>query len=62
MVGPVVVESGVKRCDKIAVGNDVMRASDQMTRMIIFACILGILNLIGYMMAKYLSILIATIV
>lgn len=54
-------EPGV-RLDNNAVGSEVTSAADQMTSIIIFACTLDILNRIGYIMAKYLSILIATIV
>lgn len=63
--GPVgAAESGGAgmRLDRSAVGREVKRAADQMTRMIIFACILGIRSRMGYMIAKYLSILMATIV
>lgn len=52
---------GVK-FERRAVGSEVRRAADQMTRMMIFDCSLDILSRIGYMMARYLSILIATIV
>ena len=54
-------EAGI-RLDSSAVGNEVIRAADQMTKMMIFAWFLGIRNRIGYMMAIYLSILIATMV
>lgn len=59
--GPASGEAGV-RLDNSAVGKEVTSAADQMTRIIILACILGIRKRIGYMMAKYLSILMATIV
>lgn len=55
------MEAGA-RPDSRAVGNEVNRAADQMTRMRILACFFGIRNLMGYMIAKYLSILMATIV
>lgn len=50
------------RLDNKAVGNDVIRAAVQMTRMMSFAWFLGILKRMGCMMAIYLSILMATIV
>lgn len=59
--GPISGEAGV-RLDNIAIGNDVRSAADQMTRMITLACVLGIRSRIGYMIAMYLSILMATIV
>lgn len=59
--GPESREAGV-RLDSMAMGREVMSAADQMTMMITFACVLGIRNRIGYMIATYLSILMATIV
>lgn len=74
VVGDAVVAIGVEgselidsprtgvRLDNNAVGSEVTSAADQMTSIIIFACTLDILSRMGYIMAKYLSILIATIV
>lgn len=48
--------------DNRAVGSDVNSAADQIASIISFACTFGILKRIGYIMAMYLSIEIATIV
>ena len=48
--------------ERMAVGREVVSAADHIIRIMIFAWTLDMRNRIGYMIAKYLSILMATIV